>query len=196
MIKLYVDLGPPYSTELLDQEAFADCASLAQITLRANRVGDLGVGWAWWEGFLKCLENGRPSTPPTPYIFQKKHSKGVLFVHVISLQPSSAPKSPSPTWKSFRYVIHISGEFFSLAGDSGCHHRKYSNPFFPREAMKPSSRCFNLNLTSSCNSFATLGSTKIAGNRTWTRIEWVDVMCVLLKMGAIPVIAMLVDPRR
>ena len=44
MIKLYVNLGPPYSTELLDQEAFADCASLAQITLRANRVGDLGVG--------------------------------------------------------------------------------------------------------------------------------------------------------
>lgn len=64
---------------------------------------------------MKCLENGRPSTPPTPSIFKKKHSNGVLFVHVISLQPSSAPKSPSPTWKSFRYVIHISGEFFSLA---------------------------------------------------------------------------------
>ena len=137
-IKLYVHPGPPYSTSVIFhckidpnwfawQEAFADCVSLAQITLRANRVGDLGVGWPWWENG-KMKKNGEGLrggccgvTPgfwsaflgPSFQLFDifsfKKRSNGVL--QCISLQPQNPHH-----YMQIIYVILISRDL-STAGD-------------------------------------------------------------------------------
>ena len=104
-IKLYVHPGPPYSTSVIVhckidpnwfawQEAFADCVSLAQITLRANRVGDLGVGWPWWGLWGMLWRNHQVST--LRYFFLQKNSNGAM-INVFHF----SPRIPITTCKAF-----------------------------------------------------------------------------------------------